>query len=238
MSHLFNLLGRLNQAPLMQVIHNLPHTLLHALLIRPNRHLRSVRSLIRRTNTRELLDLAGSSLLVQSLGIPLLSDLNRHLDVYLDELNLALLVLLVQLPRHLAILLVRADETRQGDGRGVGEELGHLGDTADVLVAVGFGEAQVLVQAETDVVAVEAVGGETQVQEVLFQGGSNRGFARCGKAREPDGKPALGAQAEALGAREGGVPGYVAVRACQYGVATRGEAMMTSPVFGGVAGSK
>ena len=41
---------------------------------------------------------------------------------------------------------------------GVGEELGHLADAADVLGAVLGGEAEVLVEAVADVVAVEHVG--------------------------------------------------------------------------------
>lgn len=66
----------------------------------------------------------------------------------------------MQLPRQPAIRAIRADEARDGDAGAVGEELGDLGDAADVLRAVGGREAEVAVEAEADVVAVEAVGGE------------------------------------------------------------------------------
>ena len=46
----------------------------------------------------------------------------------------------------------------QHDQPGIDHQLGDLGDAADVLDAVGVGEAEVLVQAVADVVAVEQVG--------------------------------------------------------------------------------
>ena len=66
----------------------------------------------------------------------------------------------MQLPRQVAVGAVRADEARNGDGAAVGEELGDLGDAPDVFFAVLGAEAEVFVQAEADVVAVQAVGGE------------------------------------------------------------------------------
>lgn len=52
-----------------------------------------------------------------------------------------------------AVETVGRDEGGDGDGGGVREEFGDFGDAADVFVAVGLGEAEVFVQAETDVVA-------------------------------------------------------------------------------------
>jgi hypothetical protein len=60
----------------------------------------------------------------------------------------------VQLARGVPVLAVGRDEGGNGDGVGVGEELGNFRDAADVLVAVGLAEAEVFVQAEADVVAV------------------------------------------------------------------------------------
>ncbi len=59
-------------------------------------------------------------------------------------------------------------------GRGVR----YLSDTADVLVAVLFGEAQVLVEPETHIVAVEPVRGQANVEQVLLEGGRDGRLAR------------------------------------------------------------
>jgi hypothetical protein len=88
----------------------------------------------------------------------------------------------------------------------------YLRDAADVLVAVLLGETQVLVQAEADVVAVEAVGGQAEVEEVLLERGGDGGLARGGQAGQPDGEAALLAELIALAAGERRVPGDVAVQ--------------------------
>ena len=53
----------------------------------------------------------------------------------------------------------------------------YLADSSDVLGAVLIGEAEVLVETEAHVVAVEAVGGEPEVQEVLLEGRGHRRLA-------------------------------------------------------------
>ena len=64
--------------------------------------------------------------------------------------------------------------------------LRHLGDAADVLDAVGVGEAEVLVEAVADVVAVEQVGvAAERVQPLLDQVGDGR-LAGAGQAGEPE----------------------------------------------------
>ena len=50
---------------------------------------------------------------------------------------------------------VWTDERGDTDDAAISEELGHLSDTADVLLTVLLGEAEVLVQAVTDVVSVK-----------------------------------------------------------------------------------
>lgn len=95
----------------------------------------------------------------------------------------------------------------------------YLRDAANVLVAVLLGEAQILVQAEAHVVAVETVGGDAQVEEVLLEGGRNGGLARGGETRQPDGEAALLAEVIALTARERRVPGNVATDGCHVLVA-------------------
>ena len=86
----------------------------------------------------------------------------------------------------------------------------YLCDAPDVLVAVLLREAQILVQAEPHIVAVQPVRGQSQVQQMLLQRRRHRRLARGGQAREPDGEPALAAQRVALVARERRVPGDVA----------------------------
>lgn len=49
------------------------------------------------------------------------------------------------------------------------------------------------------------------MQQVLLQGRGDGRLARSREAREPDGEAALAAELVALMAREGGVPGDVAV---------------------------
>lgn len=73
----------------------------------------------------------------------------------------------MQLAGSVTVLAVRRNERGDSDGAAVSEELGHLRNAADVLVAVGFAEAEVLVQAEPDVVAVETVGVHAALAEEL-----------------------------------------------------------------------
>jgi len=49
----------------------------------------------------------------------------------------------------------------------------------DVLIPVFLCEAQVFVQAEAHIVAVETVGGVAQVEQVLLERGRDCGFAGC-----------------------------------------------------------
>ena len=116
----------------------------------------------------------------------------------------------MRLPCQRPIRPIRTDETGYRYGRGIGEQFCDFGDAADVFGAVGRGEAEVLIEAEADVVAIEAVGGEGVLEEVLFEGGGDGGFAGGGEAGEPDCEAGLAAEGGAFRVREGGVPCYVA----------------------------
>lgn len=74
--------------------------------------------------------------------------------------------------------------------------IGALG--THVLDARSRVEAQVLVQAEADIVAVEAERVELLVQEGLLEGGRDRALARGGEAGEPHGRALLAEQLRAL----------------------------------------
>ena len=69
------------------------------------------------------------------------------------------------------------------DEPGVDHQLGHLGDAADVLDAVGLGEAEVLVQPMADVVAVEEVGVAAQRVQLASRPGWRWWTCRRRKAR-------------------------------------------------------
>jgi hypothetical protein len=80
------LLPRYTQQPLaLQVLHNLLDAILYALQVTPDVNLRLLRRLIWRTNTRELWNLALPRLLIQTLWIARLRDLERNVDEDLDE---------------------------------------------------------------------------------------------------------------------------------------------------------
>jgi hypothetical protein len=76
----------------------------------------------------------------------------------------------------------------------------YLSDTPDVLLSVLGREAKVFVQAEADVVAIESVGLETEVEEVLLEGNGDGGLARGRETSEPDGGALLLAEIGALSA--------------------------------------
>lgn len=81
-----------------------------------------------------------------------------------------------------AYLCEGGDEAGDADEPRVGEEPRHLGDAPDVLLAVLRREAQVLVQAVPDVVAVQGVARDAMSHQVLFQSKANGRLASSRKA--------------------------------------------------------
>lgn len=67
----------------------------------------------------------------------------------------------------------------------------YLSYAANVFVTVLLRESQVLVESEADVVAVEAIGSDAEVQEVLLQRRCDSRLARGGEAGEPECEAAL-----------------------------------------------
>lgn len=85
----------------------------------------------------------------------------------------------MQRARSVPVHPVRRDERGNRDRGAVGEQFGDLCNAADVLVAVLLGEAQVFVEAEADVVAVQAVGVHVAVtEELVLEFDSDGRFAR------------------------------------------------------------
>ena len=85
----------------------------------------------------------------------------------------------------------------------------------NVLIPVLLGEAQVFVEAEAHIVAVETVRSESKVQKMLLKSCRNGGFAGCGEAGKPDGEALLLAESVALSTGKRWVPGNVAGEKCQ-----------------------
>ena len=152
---------------------------------------------------RRTLDLTRAGLLVEALGVARLDDVEGRVDEDLDEREAGLLV---EVADDGAVRAEGRDERGEGDARRVREQLRdlhvaraakgrgrvcfrgsarnqggrgtHLADAADVLRARLLVEAEVLVQAEADVVAVEAVGELVEVEEVLLESAGNRRLDR------------------------------------------------------------
>ena len=162
---------------------------------------------VRIVDSGESLDLAGTRFLIKSLGVAFLGHVQRRIDVDLEERKAGIVV---QLAHEIAISAIGADEAGDGDDPRLGEELGHLADAANVLSTVLSGEAEVLVQAVADVVAVESIGVLALLQEHLLQGDGDRALARGGETRHPQRHALLLHVLVALGRRDFAfVPGDV-----------------------------
>lgn len=221
----------LEQTLLLQVVRDDLDGLLDTGLLAVDVDLRLLRGLVGRADAGELLDLAGASLLVEALGVALLSLLDGDVDENLDEGERGVvgLGLGVEITGELAVGLVGGDEGGESEGGAVGEELGnlslcvrkrrlsarrhvsYLSDTPDVLLAVLGRETEVLVQAEADIVAVQSVGLETEVKKVLLESDGDGGLAGSRETGEPDSGTLLLAEISALGAGKASVPGDVAI---------------------------
>ena len=120
-----------------------------------------------------------AGLLVEALRVALLGDVERRVDEDLDELARR------RAARGPSRRSARNGEMNddQHDQAGVDHQLRHLGDAADVLDAVGVGEAEVLVEAVADVVAVEQVGVAARARAAS----SRRGW-RSSTCRRPRGR--------------------------------------------------
>lgn len=81
-------------------------------------------------------------------------------------------------------LAERRNETGDAHQPGICKQLGNLGDTPDVLLTVFRGEAQVLVQAVTDVVSVQGVTWDGMGYEVLLQSKTDGSLPGTGQTWE------------------------------------------------------
>jgi len=63
----------------------------------------------------------------------------------------------------------RTNEACETDDAAVGEQLGHLGDASNVLLAVLGAETEVLIESVSDVVSVQTVRWNAEPDQVFFQ---------------------------------------------------------------------
>src|SRR5262249_34401765 len=108
--------------------------------------------LVGRGDAGELGDLADARLPVEALDVPGLADLERRAEIYLEEPIRA-----DDLARALAVLPERRNHRHQRDRAGVVEQPRDLGGAAEILGAVASREAEVPVQTEAKIVAVERI---------------------------------------------------------------------------------
>lgn len=127
-SHRHPRVNLLQQTLLLQVVGDDLDSLLNAGLLAVDVDLCVLRGLVRSADASELLDLARASLLVQTLGVALLSLLNGNVNEDLDEgkRSLAVLGVVVEITGDLTVGLVGRDEGGKSNGGAVGEELGDL----------------------------------------------------------------------------------------------------------------
>ena len=95
------------------------------------------------------LDLALSSLGVQTLWITFLYHTQRRIDVHFDKWNLRR-VILVEFPREIPVRLVRRDKGSEGDTAGQGEEERDFANPSNVFDPRCGVETEVLVSSVSE----------------------------------------------------------------------------------------
>ena len=91
-----------------------------------------------------------------------------------------------QIAHHVALGAIGRDERAQHDEPALGHQLRDFAGAADVLDAVGFGEAEIAAQAMADIIAIEQHGVVPGRVQPLLDNIGDRRFAGAGQAREPD----------------------------------------------------
>src|SRR6516164_5269024 len=103
----------------------------------------------------EILELAGTRLLVKALRIALFASRDRRVKKNLDE---GQFFRGMQRSDRVAIFAIGANETGHRDRAAVGEEPGDFTDAANVLLTVGGRKTQILVESVANIVSVQDVG--------------------------------------------------------------------------------
>eukprot|EP00043_Microstomoeca_roanoka_P009948 m.94829 g.94829 ORF g.94829 m.94829 type:complete len:458 (-) comp14741_c0_seq3:54-1427(-) len=140
--------------------------------------------LINTINASEALDQASAGLLVQTLGVTSLADIEGGTNVALDKLETNLIV---HLTHAVTVLAEGRDKRGKRDDAAISKELGNLTHTTNVLGTVFRRETQVLVQSSAHVVTVQTIAWNTTSAKLSLQGKAQSGLASTRQAGEPDG---------------------------------------------------
>ena len=125
-------------------------------------------------------DFAGARLGVELLGIALLAHFQRRVNKNLHEPAGP-----DPLSRLLSTRAKRRDQRRHHEYLSVQQQPRDLCRPAHVLVAIGFAEPKIGVEAAAQVVAVENAHGEAQVSQTACQCAGQRGLAGGRQAGKP-----------------------------------------------------
>ena len=143
--------------------------------------------LIRVRDTSEVGDDTGAGLLVESLDVTALTDLEGGADVALVELEAGSLV---DLLGEVSVGGVWGDEGDEDNLTGEAEQLGDLSDTADILLAVVGREAEVLVETGSDDITVkeeDLLVVANKLVNLLLEGTGEGGLTGTRETSEPVG---------------------------------------------------
>ena len=108
-------------------------------------------------------------------------------------------------PGPVAVGLEGRHEGGEHHHAGIEEQLRHLADATDVLLAVCIREAQVGAEAVADVVAIQHVAGEALLEQGGIDGIGQGALARSRQPREPEDGAAVAALVGAGPTADGGV---------------------------------
>ena len=156
-----------------------------------------LRHLERRAHARELLDFAPARLGIQALHVALLAHFQRRGHVHFQKVFRP-----DDTGSHAPQRVVRTDESGKRDDARVHEQLAHLGDAPDVLHPVRLREAQVIVDAAADIVAVQNAAKQAAPLQLALHGDGHSALARSAQAREPHHHTALPQQRFLVPARQ------------------------------------
>ena len=136
--------------------------------------------LVRVVDTGEAFDLTGAGLFVQAFRVACLARFERCLDVYFDELAHR-----NQLANVVAVLAIGRNERGRRQDAGIGHQSCDLADAADILGSVLGREAEILVEAMAHVVAIEQVGVDPHLVQLVLHRVGDGALARAAQTGEP-----------------------------------------------------
>src|SRR5690554_2027837 len=158
---------------------------LHTLLHRHGRgiqpHFRALRSLVGGGDAGKVLDLACPGFLVQAFRVPVSAGVQGGIHEHLNKLASR-----EQVAYQGAVAGEGADEGAEHDQAGIGKQLAHLANAADIFYPVVIGETQVLAQAMAHVVAVQQEGVIAPLVQGNVQGIGDGGLATAAQAGKPE----------------------------------------------------